>query len=59
MTLGVFLVESDIEKCSLGELLGSAETAIDRLPRIYSKLAARLAWAAEEAEKIQGLQPLR
>ncbi|HKZ17310.1 MAG TPA: hypothetical protein VJ161_07590, partial [Geobacteraceae bacterium] len=59
MTLGLFIVNQDFQDCGLGELLGIAETAIDRMPRIYAKLAARLAQTAEEAEKINGMPPLK
>jgi Zn-dependent protease with chaperone function len=59
MTLGLFIVNPNFEDCELGELLDIAETAIDRMPRICSKLAARLALAAEEVETIHGLPPLK
>jgi len=59
MTLGLFIVNPHFEDCELGELLDIAETAIDRMPRICSKLAARLAIAAEEVETIHGLPPLK
>lgn len=57
-TLGQFMVESDIEDCGLGELLGRAEGALDRMARTYSRLVARLAWLAEEMERAHGLEPL-
>jgi Zn-dependent protease with chaperone function len=59
MTMGLFVVEPGFEVCDLGGLLGIAETAIDRMHRTYIRLAARLALAAEEVEKIHGLLPLK
>ncbi|MHC1742353.1 MAG: M48 family metallopeptidase [Syntrophobacteraceae bacterium] len=58
-TLGQFLIESDIEDCGLGELLGRAEAALDRMPRTYCRLAARLVWLAEEMEHAHGLKPFK
>lgn len=58
MTLGLFIVDPNYGVCGLGDLLGIAETAIDRMTRLYARLAARLAHAVEEMEKLHGMPPL-
>ncbi len=58
LTLGHFLVDGDPEGRGLGDLLAMSETVLDRFPRTYSRLAARLAWLAERAERAHGLEPL-
>lgn len=58
MTLGLFVVDANTRDCSLGELIQSAESAIDRWLRTYTRVAARLARAAEAVEKIHGVPPM-
>jgi Zn-dependent protease with chaperone function len=57
MSLGRFMVEYPVEECGMEELLLSAERATERMLRTYSRLAARLARSALEAERIMGLAP--
>ena len=58
MTLGEFVIGAIPSEDDLGPLLEVAYAAIDRIFRVYARLAARLARLAETVEKALGLPPL-
>ena len=58
MTLGEFVIGPIPDEDDLGSLLEVTYTAIDRIFRVYARLAGRLARLAETVEKAVGLPPL-
>ena len=57
MSLGEFAIANVPGKDELGPLLDRTYEAVDRLFRVYARLAARLAYLAELVENALGLPP--
>jgi hypothetical protein len=58
VTLAKFALPSIPEATAIGDLLGVAETTLDRLLPLYSRILGRLALAVEEVERAVGLLPV-
>jgi hypothetical protein len=58
VTLGQFAISAVPDEKSIGELLEAAETVLDRLVPLYSRILGRLALAVEEVEHAAGLPEL-
>lgn len=59
ITLGRFALPPQLpEKNDVGELLETAEAAVDRLLRLYHRALGRLTVTAEEVERVLGLAPI-
>ena len=58
VSLQQFAIPSVPDARAIGELLEVAQTALDRLLPLYSRILGRLALASEEVEQALGLRPL-
>ena len=58
MMLSMFVLPDMPHREDLGGIYNAADRVLDRLPALYAKVCARLAWMGEQIEQAVGLPPL-